>query len=441
MGFDLFTRINLIYTDSLAKHFNRVSCMRIDIAGQAVPITTPTPASVMDSWRVGQILNAIVISTDVRGVVTLNVNETLIQAHIQSQPHHPLPTPAGQSLQLQVTSTGTQTVLKVINPPAQDDPITQALRTALPRQAELTPLLTNIALLADPAANKASAPLPQHVVQLAQQLFNNLTSTVQASTASGLQHAVNNSGVFLENRLANTVIGHTDQHLLPLSLDFKAGLLLLREALATPTPLKQPQDTQQALRNTVPESPASRNIPGQPAPGTPVTTGFSAAALAPISEAIIPMLTTQLEGALARLHVNQLASLASPQQPLWVIELPLRHDNHIDLLQLRIEQDGGSHTPDTQERPWTISLALELGDLGPLYARITLLGQQVSVTLWAENNATALLANHNIEQLQHGLVQAGINTGTLHCQQGNPPHIPQRDTHLTGARSLLDTHA
>jgi len=414
--------------------------MRIDVVGQAAPTVTPTPASVMDSWQVGQVLNAIVISTDARGTMTLKINDALIQANIQSQPNHPLPTLPGQSLQLQVASTGAQTVLKAINLPVKDDPIAQALRTALPRQTDLIPLLTNIALLADdPAANKVSSPLPQPIVQLAQQLFNNLTSTAQATTATGLQHAVGNSGMFLENRLTNTVVASPDLRS-SLSLDFKAGLLLLREALLAPTPSNQPQDAPQVLRNTVPESPVSRNILVPSAPGNAASlspTGFNAA-----SELTTPALAMQTEGALARLHVNQLASLSSPQQhPLWVIELPLRRDNHIDLIQLRIEQDTSSHTPEAQERPWSISLELQVGDLGPLYARITLLGQQVSVTLWAEENTTASLAKRNIEQLQRDLVQAGLTTGTLHCQQGNPPHAPPRDTRLAGIRSLLDTRA
>ena len=86
-------------------------------------------------------------------------------------------------------------------------------------------------------------------------------------------------------------------------------------------------------------------------------------------------------------------------------------------------------------------MGFELDDLGPVYARITLLGEQVSVTLWAEENTTAILANHNIEQLQDGLTQAGFHAGALHCQQGKPPHIMPIDTLLTGAISLLDTHA
>lgn len=418
--------------------------MRIDVIGQAAPIVTPAPVSVTDSWQVGQILNALVVSTDARGTVTLKVNEALIQAHIQTQPNNPLPTQPGQTLQLQVTSTGAQTVLKAINQPIKNDPIAQAFRTALPRQTEITPLLTNIALIADPAVNKVSAPLPQPIVLLAQQIFNNLISTAQATTTSGLQLAVNNSGMFLENRLANTVVTSPDLRS-SLSLDFKAGLLLLREAvaLATPTPV-QPQGVlqDQDPHNTVPESLVSRNMPVQSAPGVSATTGLNSMGLNAAAELTTPTLAMQIEGALARLHVNQLASLSSPQQhPLWVIELPLRHDNHIDLIQLRIEQDASSHTPEAQERPWSVSLELQLGDLGPLYARITLLRQQVSVTLWAEENTTVSLANSNLERLQNDLVQAGLNPGTLHCQQGNPPHVPPRDAPLAGIRSLVDTRA
>jgi flagellar hook-length control protein FliK len=393
----------------------------------------------MESWQVGQILNAMVISTDARGTVTLKVNEALIQAHIQTQPNQPLPTLPGQPLQLQVTSTGAQTVLKVINLAVKDDPIAQALRTALPRQADLTPLLTNIALLADPAVNKISSPLPQPIIQLAQQLFNNLTSTTQAATTAGLQHAVNNSGLFLESRLAHTVMANFEPHP-SLSLDFKAGLLLLRNALAAPTPVGQPQGAHQAPHNTVPESPVSRNMRAPAAPGAPAVASLNPG-LNTALELTSPALAMQIEGALARLQVNQIASLPNPQQPLWVIELPLRHGNGIDLIALHIEQDANPSTPESPERPWSISLELAPGDLGPLHARITLLGQQVSVTLWAEENTTAALANHNIGQLQDNLIHAGFNPGIVHCQQGKPPTILRRDALPGGTHSLVDTHA
>ena len=421
--------------------------MRIDGIELPTSTITPTPARVMDSWQVGQVLNAVVVSTDTPGTMTLKINGAQIQAHIQSQLHRQPPALPGQSLQLQVTSTGGQTILKVMDLSAVN-PITQALRTALPRQTALVPLLTNIALLTDsianPGANKLPTSVPQPATQLAQQLFNNLTSTVQAATAVGFKEAINNSGMFLESKLAslagtNLTIEDTGIRL-PLSLDFKAGLLLLRETLLTAsTPLSSPQATPMVLR-TESASPIFRNAP-PPMLGAIVPAVTTSAGLNSALE-LTTMLATQVEGALARLHINQLASLSNtPNSPLWAIELPLRRDNKIDLIQLRIEQDAASHTAHAQERPWSISMGFELDDLGSVYARITLLGEQVSVTLWAEENTTAILANHNIEQLQDGLTQAGFHAGALHCQQGKPPHIMPIDTLLTGAISLLDTHA
>lgn len=410
--------------------------MRIDVPGPTTPAIAPTSAKAIDAWRVGQILHAMVVSADAQGTMTLKINNAFIQA----QAHRQLPALTGQSLQLQVTSTRPQTVLQVMNLSAKDDPITRALRTALPQQTTLTPFLTNIARLADPGANKASAPTPQSLIQLAQQFFNNLASTAQVTTAAGLKEAVNNSGTFLESKLAQ-LAGDNPDIRLPLSLDFKAGLLLLRQALTTQAPMNPPQDVLAAPRHAAPEPPVSGNRPAPPVPGAPTPTIITSAA-PNVTLELTTSLATQVEGALARLHVNQLASLSSPPgSPLWAMELPLRHDNQIDLLQLRIEQDATMHTAGAQERSWSISLGLELEDLGPVYARITLLGQQVSVTLWAEENATAILANHHMEHLQHGLTHAGFHTGTLQCQPGKPPHATPTDTLLTGTTSLLDTHA
>ncbi len=411
--------------------------MRIDVIGQPAQATLPTPARIMDSWQVGQILQAVVVSTDVRGTMTLRINDALIQAQTQ----HPLPTPLpGQSLQLKVISNQTDIVLKVVNPATKDDPITQALRTALPRQTELVPLLNNITLLANPSPNKSTSAIPQPLAQLVQQLFNNLASTTQATTAAGLKEAVNNSGLFLESKLAHLATQSPNLRL-PLSVDFKAGLLLLREMLTTPSPSGQQQETPTTPRSSGAEpqtlfrNTATQNVSGTSAPATTAgTPGLN-------TPQLLTTLATQTEGALARLQINQLVSFsAAPDNPLWTIELPLRQDHQTDLIQLRIEKDAASRTTNAQEKPWSISLKLEPAGLGAVHARLTLLGQQISVALWAEQTATATLANRNIESLQYGLTQAGFDTGTLCCQEGVPPHTTP-DALLIGTHSLLDTHA
>lgn len=391
--------------------------MRINATEQASPAITPGNPKALDAWRVGQVLNATVIETAARGAITLRINNTLIQA--QSQ----LPVSPGQQLSLQVANAGKQTVLKVIEPATLTDPLTQALRVALPRQAALPPLLANLAWLAAPSEKAQLSPA---VTQLASQLFNNLASAASATTAQGLKDALYNSGPFLENKLAHAA----DQQ--GLKNDVKAGLLRLLEGLHAESVRGQNSSSQSSATQQPP-------LPGSPLQAQP-TVPASLAALSHSGAAA--ELTRQTEGALARLQLNQLTSLPTTEHPapLWTLELPLRHNGRADLLHMRIEQDQTAKRSNTQNASWTVSLGLDLDGLGPLHARITLAGERVSTTLWAERGETVALLDKHIDELYHGLARAGLKTDTIRCQQGEPPRTTA-EVAIASQMALVDLTA
>ncbi len=397
--------------------------MRVNAPEQASPAITPGSPKALDAWRVGQVLNATVIETAAQGAITLRINNTLIQA--QSQ----LPVSPGQQLSLQVANTGQQTVLKVIEPAAPTDPLTQALRVALPRQAALPPLLANLAWLSAPSGTAQASTLSPAVTQLASQLFNNLASAASATTAQGLKDALYNSGLFLENKLAHQVPRQDQQGL---KNDFKAGLLRLLEGLHA-------------------ESVRGQNSPGQPSATQPPSLRGSPLQAQPAVPASLPVqspsgavaeLTQQTEGALARLQLNQLTSLPAAEHPapLWTLELPLRHNGRADLLHMRIEQDQTAKRSSTQNASWTVSLGLDLDGLGPMHARITLANERVSTTLWAERGETVALLDKHIDELRHGLAHAGLKTDTIRCQQGEPPRATS-EAAITNEMALVDLTA
>lgn len=395
--------------------------MRINAPEQASPAITPGSPKALDAWRVGQVLNATVIETAAQGAITLRINNTLIQA--QSQ----LPVSPGQQLSLQVANAGKQTVLKVIESAVPTDPLAQALRVALPRQAALPPLLANLAWLSAPAEKAQASPLSPAVTQLASQLFNNLASAASAATAQGLKDALYNSGLFLESKLA-----HPGQEQQGLPSDFKAGLLRLLEKLHAEGARGQNSSGQPSAT----QPPPLRGSPLQAQPAV------SASLPAQSSSDAAAELTHQTEGALARLQINQLTSLPATEHPapLWTLELPLRHNGRADLLHMRIEQDQAAKKPGAQNASWTVSLGLDLDGLGPMHARITLAGERVSATLWAERGDTVALLDKHINELHNGLTRAGLKTDTLRCQQGEPPRATA-DTAITNEMALVDLTA
>jgi hypothetical protein len=388
-----------------------------------------SPAA-LKSWQVGQVLSATVAGVSTNGTVTLRINNVLLNAQTS------LALQTGQALKLEVTRAGEQPLLKVALPPAPQDVQAQALRSALPRQRPLAPLLANLGNLAARLQN-TNDPAGKELAQLARQVIDNLAGKGDVSHGAGLKQALQNSGIFLESRLAASLGGGP-----PLSAgDLKAGLLRLLAVLQTQA---GGGGGERVAPDTAAGHDAARGTP-PPAVPPPMRSALpqaQASASATLTGSTLSTATSEIlhqtEGALARLQLNQIASLPNEQQPqrLWALELPVQHEQRTDLFQLRIEEETTGNRRDSTT-PWSVMLAFDLPSLGPVHARLLLNGTQVSATLWAERPGTAALFNAQLEELRAGLQRAGVLVGRVTCTEGTPamPSPPP------GYTPLVDTHA
>jgi len=151
---------------------------------------------------------------------------------------------------------------------------------------------------------------------------------------------------------------------------------------------------------------------------------------------IIDELIRQVEGSIARVQLSQLASMPQDNNTLqsWTFELPLRHGENIDVIQLRIEQEE-SQEGDEKESRWRVTLTLDLPEIGTVYATITVQGERTSTTLWAEEEGTARLIDNNLQLLRDALERHGVNADEIKCQHGTPPAPPRQQRHTL----LVDT--
>jgi len=153
---------------------------------------------------------------------------------------------------------------------------------------------------------------------------------------------------------------------------------------------------------------------------------------------IIDELIRQAEGSIARVQLSQLASTPqdsnTPQS--WTFELPLRHGENIDVVQLRIEKED-SQENDEKESCWQVTLTLDLPEIGTVYATITIQGERSSTRLWAVEKETALLIDNNLQLLRDALEKHGVNSAEISCQHGCPPAPQQQKRHTL----LVDTRA
>ena len=157
-----------------------------------------------------------------------------------------------------------------------------------------------------------------------------------------------------------------------------------------------------------------------------------------------PVLRTELlqqaEASVARLQLHQLASLPQPGRDTgmeWLLDLPVRRGEETDVwsLGIRRDEDRGGREAERQGPLWTVQLAFDLPGLGPMQARVSLRGEQVSTWFWATREETLPLLRAHLQDLRRELETNGLRVAELHCLRGPMPG----DTEAAAARPpILD---
>jgi len=406
----------------------------------AVPPTTislPAQPNLIKQLQPGnQLMARVQLPADnqsTRAVLELADNRVAVQLS------QPLPANIGQPLKLEVVNPGAIAALKILTPPTStNDSIPQALRATLPRQAPLPPLLANLALIAQntshpvlPNGPRLSPPLPQTVVELTRAMVDHMPRPGTMSTADGVKQAMAQSGLFLEAKLAQTAQQTPLQQNMnpltaPIPLDFKGGLLGL---LVT-------------LLGLVKSTPGNATTPGT---SPPLASHSTTAAQATLNQSMnlqqaLTELLRSVESGLARVQLNQLVSSAPEEdgKRSWVMELPMRSDEHIDLIQLCIEKEKQQHGKK-ETVLWAVTLSLTPKGLGPVQVRVSLANNIINTSFWSENPNTTAFIHENLPILKRRYREVGLTVGTLHAREGKAPTPTSADDYLH--HTLLDEKA
>lgn len=202
---------------------------------QAISITKTSGDA--PNWKTGQILQATVVSNVTNGLVNLRIGALILTAQIKAE------LTIGQQLTLEVISLGDKPLLQLIPQDKIQNQIAAALLTALSKQQSHAQLLSNLTEILSP---KQLAKLPENIQAAIKQLYQSLPNINSLQSADGIKTAINNSGLFLEAKLAkinnSTVFNN----------DFKANLLRLSQAiqqhLSTSTTTIKPSSTAETLQ-------------------------------------------------------------------------------------------------------------------------------------------------------------------------------------------------
>lgn len=345
----------------------------------------------LSNWRVGQVLNALVVDRMPSGNVLLNVGGREFVTPLD------LPVQAGSRLQLEVQQVQPQVTLKVLTsaregtPSQLTQPTTQVSQqsllsssTAFSVDAKPSPLSSLLVALATPSAQPALRALVSQAPALASLISALSSQSLQATALSGgaIAAAVGRSGLFNEANLA---------------MDRSS-----RASSSSKTQLAQ-------LQKLIGELP---------------TTNLNAEARASLST-----LSDLTNAALANLTQQQLISM--PQDTgsqRWCFGIPLAYEGSLVDLNMVIERDEKNGESSSAEALWRVDLSLSLPEIGPIRVLVTMRGREVSVVFNSDSSQVRGLVDATFGQLKERMILNDFRVTSITAQAMTEVPAAQKDS-------------
>ena len=139
---------------------------------------------------------------------------------------------------------------------------------------------------------------------------------------------------------------------------------------------------------------------------------------------LLDTLIKQVDAGISRTQLHQLNSLLEPDGGKlgWSMEIPVKIDDELHSIHLHLEKEPGAD--EDSDPVLTVNIALDLENLGPVYARITLVAENVGIVFWAEREETYQLTQQHVENLQSNLHKSGLKPDNISFHHGQPPEKP-----------------
>jgi hypothetical protein len=382
--------------------------MRVDLINFLGSGSSPNP-SLLAEWRVGAILEAVAVRDARSGQFWLDIGGQRHPARLASG--NAAGPQNGERLQVRVLRNSPVLALETVSASAESSAaetavIADALRKFVPRQQSPALLLANLAWIAQRKGGVDTLPRP--VVQAAAHLWHALPDAETLGDPKTLETAIAKSGVFLEANLA-AHRGPLDPRF---ASDLKTLMLTLHRALQA-----------QGAKPSSTHSDAAGHAPVPTARGPLTSLPAAPATLAVLDEPTQQLneLSRQTDGTLARLTTVQISNSApDPAAQSLLIDLLVRHEDRAAVLRLKIEHDGSRRRDGESGDAWTVEAAVDLGAIGGLHARVTLVGKRIGVQLRAESPAIVAALSQRADELEAMLAESGLEVERVVCLHGMP---------------------
>ena len=342
---------------------------------QSISSNANQPPKDFSRMPAGSSLNAVVVDKAEDNTYTLKLSDgRLVRAHTDSELQ------PGQVLKLEVIKSGAIPELKIVLPEhtGSTTPLVlqNALRQLLPKQVNLTDFALALRQIASSSTAKNNP-----VNTAIQELLGSLLTKEDLMTEEGVKQAFNNSGAFLEAKLA---------HQLSPQGDIKAQLLALANALQKTSSAQ----VNPGLAHTLPDQLSAGLDPNN-------------------------LLLAKTEGAIARIVLDQLASLPQINEPqtTWQIGIPFTDGAHTDTVNLKIKREDNSN-PAYSQPNWSVVLELNPPGMGVLHCKISLFDDKVDTYFWSDFQDGITQVQDNLDMLANRYMEAGLAVGNLNVVDG-----------------------
>lgn len=384
------------------------------------------PENTPPDWKVTQLIQALItkitekqLFLDIQGVKANTVKPTLPDLKV------------GDILKLQIEQLKPMPQFRIVSlqKAANNQLISQALKSVMSQDTEIAPLLKNISYVANRPALRPS-PLATEVNAAVREIYKKLPSPFNLKTSTQIKNHLENSGLFLENKIKNQIVSllqntsasKSESNLSLLNSNIKTvlesdlGAQLYRLANIIKSQSLHFQKTA-PIQNEVNTS--KNNINRPIAQQNINTTHIEHASLQNISQRDEAMhsFLRQIESSLTHIQQTQLQNLSEsqPGRPLWLMELPIKNGQDIDLFELRINEEENDQEEGEAKKIWNITLKFDLAGIGKIKAHIKMKNDFISAQFFSERAEVLSLFQENFDFLRNRLNYNGLNVGNIEC--------------------------
>lgn len=409
--------------------------------------TTPQNSlanSVPSDWKVSQLIQAIItkitdkqLFLDIQGVKANTQRPAALDLHV------------GDTLKLQIEQLKPIPQFKIVRFQAAANAVTTNLtaKNIVAEKSPITPLLKSLSYVANRPALRPS-PLSAEANVVVRDLFKQLPFVFNLKTASQVKNHIENSGLYVESKIKNEIVSSI-QHMQKNKISSDKVSVNIKPLIETDlrVQLHRLADLIRTQLTT------TKNTPGQPnpvsdkniqtqQPNRPPAVPAAQASLQNITQREEAMQTflRQIESSLTHMQQTQLNTLNESQaqagRPLWLMELPIKNGQDIDLFELRISQDESAQQKDKAKKIWNVTLKFDLNGLGKIKAHITMQNDLISAQFYSEEAKILSLFRENFELLRAKLKCNGLTVGKIECAHAN-----LSENNLAKNETSLDTNS